>query len=217
MSFFNQEQRKGFVTQLTNSTDTIRVLESQIKAKDQLEQDLARTNAEIDQLKKEIRSPRPSLAKDHQPLAAENEKLRREIKKLRKASYQPSQNYVNEYQVFLKDLEKSIKRAKKKSFHQKDSGKKEPKKKSKSELLVDSFPNLSSKKRKKERSKYDFYKNKYSGKHLSPDLLKIDQKQNKSSRDLTYLYGITEEVQRILNQYEIFIFTNVYLKKLANV
>ncbi|WP_235296453.1 hypothetical protein [Portibacter marinus] len=207
ISFFNKAQYNSLQAQVLNASNQNIALANQLKAKERLEEDLARTHSEIEKLKIEFRNTTPPVPNvTSSVLAAENLALKNEIKNLKKDS-EPKKDYVNDYQIFLEELEKSIVKARQKSFNLNHDKGLEPirtEKKSKKK-----------KKKTKAENPYDFYKNKYSGKTFSTDMLSSGFSESKKNKDLTYLYGITPEVQRVLNKHKIITFSDLASTKIA--
>lgn len=209
MTLFNREQRKHLEEQYKNLSNTNIALESQLAAKTRLESDLARTNTELQKLRENLTLKEGRSQDDYLQLIKENTELRKANKTLKTADVQSEKDYVNDYQRFLMELEKSIKKAKKKSFQP-------------SQKTSSTEDKGSKKSGKKSKDKYNFYKEKYSTKSfaqklpLTPENLRIDKIKNKNVvKDLTYLHGINKEIQAVLNKHEIFSFKDLSSTKIA--
>lgn len=215
-ALFERVRRKHLEKLYQNSSNANIALESQLTSKSILEEDLGRTNSELEKLRKEVQDSRlqqetPSV------LDIENKKLRQKIDKLKLKQTgslaSGSKNHVTEYQAFLSDLEKSIKKAKKKatSPNKVDIQKKDKKKKKKS--IKPSKKEKASKKIKKKKSKdkFEFYKQKFANKTI-PFHKTTDLEVNK---DLSFLHGITEEISEILKENGITSFKDLSNTKIA--
>ncbi|WP_284283551.1 hypothetical protein [Portibacter lacus] len=211
-SLFERVRRQHLEKLYKNASNANVALESQLVSKNTLESDLSRTNTEIEELRKEIKliSQTPKV---DESASQENFELKQEIKALKEKAtatqYVPKKDYTNDYQVFLSELEQSIKKAKEHSFNVQEAPAKKKKKKKKSKK----------KEQSKATSKYDFYKEKYAGKKITdiiPEIISEKVDKIEEEKDLTYLYGINKKIQKILNQHDIVTFSDLSNTKIKN-
>jgi len=226
-ALFERVRRKHLEKLYQNTSNANVALESQLLSKSKLEKDLGRTNSELEKLREEVKILSIPSAVDPK-MHLKNKALRQKIKKLKSkpvVKVKPSdKTSLTEYQAFLGELEKSIKRAKKKSaanvptdivIAKKNSKAPKPDKKSTKKVDKNKIAKKSTKKKKgkkKSKGKYDFYKQKFSAKLSSSPAIILTEKE----RDLTYLYGISESIQDILNENSIFSFNDLSNTKIAD-
>jgi predicted flap endonuclease-1-like 5' DNA nuclease len=203
ISTFFENTRRKYLEDLYRKTQRNNILlENQLTRKSGLEEELGKTNYELERLRGHLKQMSQSQKQEHRS-DIENLTLRKEIKKLQSENEpkesSSSKDYISDYQSFLEDLEQSVQKAKRIAFDN-PSSQKESKKGSKKK-----------KSNKSKSDKFEFYKEKYKGKQFSIS----DLNGVKKTKDLTYLYGIDEKVQALLNENEIKTFADLSNTKIG--
>lgn len=199
-TFFEKSRAKYLEDLYRSSQRNNDTLKDQISRKSGLEGELSRTNLKLEQLREQLNQMSRSQAQENK-LDRENLNLRREVlerqtekkEEVEKEEAAASKDYISDYQLFLQDLEKSVKKAQKIALDKADE---------------DSNFEKTSKKKKSHKSKtdkFDFYKQKYDGKQFSI----ADLNGEKKSKDLTFLYGINKNIQELLNNQDIVSFSDL--------
>ncbi len=236
---FNRERRRDMDERFKNVSNTNIALESQLQSKSRLEDDLSKTNSEIEKLRDQVQFATEKASAGSKKLKAKNKSLQKELVHLRTGLSSDSKSNVDDYRRFLLELEQNIKRAKKRSFSdtvtrkarkpkKSSAGKKidkkkvPPGKKKKKEKPLKLKPvnsgvakkNTKKKKKstKKDNGKYDFYKAKFANKSFAPDNL---FKPLEEEKNLTYLFGISDDIQDLLRKNGIEDFSDLSLTKIA--
>lgn len=202
------------------------------------------TSLQLQQLKQE-KLLANSTAEKSGELQLENEKLRKKLKKLKKTpSVQPTAPVSNssrsEFESFLLELEKTIQKAKKNTSKKeeveksspfnvsketkKKKDKKKSKKKDKSLKLTTSKDKKVKRKKSKSKSKdkkvekndaFKKYAEKYALSNVKKELTLDILEPKSDAKDLTYLYGIDKDIQKVLNDAAIFSFEDLSQTKIA--
>jgi hypothetical protein len=208
-----ERTRKNHLEGLYNSTVKSHIaLENQLQSKSRLEEDLGRTNYELEQLKQQFQQMSFSQSSE-ESREIENINLKNQLKQLRSRAEEEAlaseKDYISDYQSFLEDLEKSVKKAKKRAFQNPDSG----------QNLSTESPSFSKKDKSSKTDKeslptdkFEFYKQKYSGKQFS--IADLNGKKKKK-KDLTDLYGINKKIQELLYANDIKSFKDLSKTKIA--
>ncbi len=236
--WWGREQRRSYENAIKETETERNLLLGQISEKEKLVEENEKVRAELssmmsesssvnialDQARQEILSLKnaakvsPPL-ENNSELKIENDQLRKKIKKLKKnpkVQKEAAKDYYSEYQQFLSDLESTIKKAKKKTQKNSITSEKEKPKSNKS----NKSPKSSKQKKKKKKvskEKLAFYKEKFSNKKVDKSLESLLSKKasNKSDKKLSDLYGITHEIEKILNSEGISTFSDLSNTKIA--
>ncbi len=236
---FLQEKEKHLKQSLNKIKSEKIVLENQLDQQSHLKQDLLSISHELNTTKSNYAELSNKLIKtsaelnnlansqskivhsEVNDLNLENNELRQKIKKLEKSSNKSSSgnDYLSDYQKFLLNLEDSIIKAKKNAFNDKKAKKKSKKKK----YLDESEFKTNKKKNQKDKisqANLDFYTEKFKGFSPENKALKLFEEPQKLEKDLTYIYGISPQIQNVLNSANIYTFedlSNTKIETLKNI
>ena len=234
---FQREKNKNIESALNDSEQDRLLLQNQLFEKSKIENEFDNLSAELTSVRKENQSLANNYQKVHsslnelkaqaslfdeaktEKLNLKNRTLRDKIKKLKK---KPSvsttgKNYLSHYQKFLTELDYTIQRAKKDAFRTSKN------KRKKISVKAQASAAKKDQKRKKQKAaqkeKLAFYSKKFKAKNpksTESDFLSEFQHNDSSSRrDLTYLYGITPAIQKILNKENIYSYTDLSKTKIS--
>ncbi len=201
-------KKKAIESRLLAEENT--VLESKLnKIHDQLNIILGK---DLYQTEKTTAPPEIKAQKTKADLLKENKKLKKKLKNIKQQNSDSAEvgndKHLNDYKAFLNNLEKAVKKAKKKTQKELPDL---SKKKNKASLPVeneqeDDFTPGN-------EDKFQFFKEKFSkmaaSQEFNPEKIFAQKEEQSPKSSLTDLYGITNEIQGLLAEHDIFTFDDL--------